>query len=466
MILEQHYLGCLSQASYLIGDEETATAIVVDPRRDVGVYLHQAELLGLTIRHIFLTHFHADFVAGHLELRDRCNATIHLGPRAQADFAFSPFGESDQLEFGQLRLRALETPGHTPEGICLLVYDLAADREQPHAILTGDTLFLGDVGRPDLMASVGTTAEELGEQLYDSLHQKILPLPDSTLVYPGHGAGSLCGKAMSQETYGTLGDQRATNYALQPMAKTNFVRLVAAAQPPPPAYFLRAARLNGQEHGVLVEDDLRALPHLEIDAFLHQVEEGAQVLDGRSPEEFAELHLPGSFNVGLDGRFATWAGAVLDPLRPIVLIAPPGRAGEAALRLARVGLDLVAGSLAGGIDGLGARPDLGVCVQRLDPAGLKSSLDSASPPQVLDVRQPGEREVDRIPGSQHIPLAQLPARLGEVPDGPLVLQCARGYRSMVALSLVAADRGSCAGLTDLRGGMEAWHGLNDLPGSG
>src|SRR5437764_3050304 len=251
MILKQYYLGCLAHASYLAGDEASSTAIIVDPQRDVQQYLADAEKFGLQIRHVFLTHFHADFVAGHLELRDRCGATIHLGSRAEAEYAFVPMKNGDTLEFPGLRLEVLETPGHTIESISILVFDLAKDPIHPHAVLTGDTLFIGDVGRPDLRTSLGWTASDLGARLYDSLHNKLLTLADETLVYPAHGAGSLCGKQLSSDTVSTLGEQRRLNYALQPMSKDEFIRLVTADQPDAPPYFTYDAILNTREHATL-----------------------------------------------------------------------------------------------------------------------------------------------------------------------------------------------------------------------
>src|SRR6202047_1107442 len=229
MILKQYYLGCLAHASYLVGDEASSTAIIVDPQRDIQQYLTDAEKLGLKIRHVFLTHFHADFVAGHLELRDRCGAVIHLGSRAKAEYAFVAMKDGDTLDFPGLRLQVLETPGHTIESISILVFD--SQKPTPHAVLTGDTLFIGDVGRPDLRASLGWSADRLASMLYDSLHDKLLPLPDETLVYPAHGAGSLCGKNLSTDTVSTIGVQREYNYALQPMPKEQFVRIVTADLP-------------------------------------------------------------------------------------------------------------------------------------------------------------------------------------------------------------------------------------------
>ena len=251
MILKQYYLGCLAHASYLVGDEASSTAIVVDPQRDVQKYVDDAESLGLRIRHVFLTHFHADFVAGHLELRDRCGATIHLGSRAEAEYAFLGMKEGDTLEFPGLRLQVLETPGHTIESISILVFDLQKDPVRPYAVLTGDTLFIGDVGRPDLRVSLGWTASDLGAHLYDSLHNKLLTLHDEVLVYPAHGAGSLCGKQLSSDTVSSLGDQRRLNYALQPVSKEDFIRLVTADQPDAPPYFTYDAILNTRERKTL-----------------------------------------------------------------------------------------------------------------------------------------------------------------------------------------------------------------------
>ncbi len=332
MFLKQYYLGCLAHASYLIADEASATAIVVDPQRDIQQYLADAENLGVQIRHVFLTHFHADFLAGHLELRDRCGADIRLGAQGQAEYAFVPMKDGDTIEFPGLRLQVLETPGHTIESISILVFDLQKDSQKPHAVLTGDTLFIGDVGRPDLRASLGWTAETLGAHLYDSLHHKLLTLPDETLVYPAHGAGSLCGKNLSSDTVSTLGDQRRLNYAVQPMTKEEFTRLVTADQPDAPAYFTYDAVLNTRERPTL-DQTLQGLQPVELAEVLDLGDAGAQILDVRDPAEFAKGHIAGSINIALGGQYATWAGTVLDRARPIVIVAEPGREQEAALRL-------------------------------------------------------------------------------------------------------------------------------------
>jgi len=454
MILEQHYLACLSQASYLIADDATGVAAVVDPRRDVDLYVDAAADRGLRIEHVILTHFHADFVAGHIELAKRTGAKIHLGAKATADFAFEPLGEGDEIALGNVRLRALLTPGHTPEGISLLVFE-HADDVAPHAVLTGDTLFIGDVGRPDLMASIGVTAEELAGMLYDSTREKLLTLPDETLVFPGHGAGSMCGKSLSTDTVSTIGDQRRLNYALQDMSREDFIRLVTEARPEPPAYFGFDARKNREERGTL-DEVLDGVNALDLAAFDLRIETGAIALDVRDPEDFAEAHLAGSISIGLDGRFATWAGTVLPVDAEIVLIAPAGREREAATRLGRIGFDRVRGYLSGGLDAVPESRRR--AVRRLDPVELKAALAGTPAPVVLDVRQPGEHAAAAIEGASLIPLTELPARLDDAPrpagEAPLVLQCAAGYRSMIAASLL--ERAGREGLADLRGGMTAW----------
>jgi len=457
MILEQHYLGCLSQASYLLADPGTKSALVVDPRRDVELYLERARALSVTIRRVLLTHVHADFVAGHLELAARTGATIHLGARARADFDFEPLEDGAVLEHGALRVVALATPGHTPESVCYLVYDLEASRERPHAILTGDTLFLGDVGRPDLLASAGTSAEELAGALYDSLRTKILPLPDATIVYPGHGAGSACGKALSNDTCGSLGEQKRTNYALQPLAREEFVELVTRDLPPAPAYFPRASGINRRGHDLLPDVLEHGLAPLDLIAVLAAQEAGATVLDVRSADAFAAAHVPGSVWVGLSGRFASWAGTVLDLEAPIVLVADPGRAREAALRLGRIGLDQVRGYLEGGGAALAALPGGPERIGRLTVDQTAAELRWADPPCLIDVRTSAEIAAARIEGSRKLPLDELVGRVQEVPrDRRVVVHCKGGYRSMIAASLMLRAGVRPGLLADVTGGFDAW----------
>jgi glyoxylase-like metal-dependent hydrolase (beta-lactamase superfamily II) len=453
MIFEQYYLGCLSQASYLIGDEQTRTAVVVDPRRDIDEYLEDAATAGLTIRHVILTHFHADFVAGHLELRDRVGARIYLGAKARAEYEFTPLADGEVLELGQVRLRILATPGHTPEGISILVYDLARDAATPYAVLTGDTLFIGDVGRPDLLASVGVSADALAGMLYDSLRDKLLRLPDATLLYPGHGAGSACGKNLSAETVSTIGAQRRDNYALQPMSREAFVKLVTTDQPDAPAYFGYDAELNRTGRlAPLTQLEARVAP-LTLEQVRQAQREGARLLDTRDPADFAAGHLPGSTHIGLGGKFASWAGTLLSPDQTIVLVVDPGREREAAMRLRRVGFDRVVGYLDGGI----AKVDPAQLVRhpaRITSAELRQRM-AAAPPALIDVRWENEWRQGALPGAINVPLHLLREHLDEIPtDRPVVLYCRTGERSSTAASLL--EQAGRAGLMDLVGGITAW----------
>lgn len=453
--IKQFYLGCLSHASYLIGDDKSKTAAVVDPQRDVEQYLAEAKKRGWTIRHVLLTHFHADFVAGHLELREQTGALIHLGGRAKADYAFAPMRDGGSLEFGGTRLEFLETPGHTPEGVCVVVYDLKKSTAAPKAVLTGDTLFIGDVGRPDLMASVGVTAKELAGQLYDSLHTKLLRLPDATVVYPAHGAGSMCGKNLSSETSSTIGRQRKHNYALKPMPKAAFIKLVTADQPEAPAYFSYDAEMNRKKRPTLARSMRKSMKALSLAQVLKARAAGAVCLDVRDPGDYAGAHLWGGVNIGLGGRFASWAGILLDRRAKLVVIAEPGREEEAVVRLARIGFDGVAGYLKDGMAALEKRADLVASVERVEADALKRELSSKNAPLVLDVRNDAERKAQKIPGTMHIPLNQLGRRIKEVPrEGRLVIHCASGYRSMTAASLL--EKSGRRQLADLLGGIAAW----------
>ncbi len=455
MHLEQIYLACLSQASYLIVDETTKTAVVVDPRRDVGIYLEKAEKLGARIRHVLLTHLHADFLAGHLELHRRTGATIHLGACGRTEYAFEPMRDGGALEFGDVRLEFLETPGHTPESVSIVVYDQAIDRERPKAVLTGDTLFIGDVGRPDLLVSVGMKAADMAGMLYDSLHEKLLKLPDETLVYPCHGAGSACGKQLSSDTSSTLGVQRRTNHALQARSKAEFVRALTADPSEAPAYFAYDAELNRADRPVLEEVLRQALQPLDLDDVLRLVDGGAQILDTREADAFAAAHVAGAVHIGLSGRYASWVGTLLDPEHPIVMIADPGKEEESAVRLGRIGYDRIAGYLRGGMSAAAARPSLLVRRSRVTREGLAAALAGPTPPKVVDVRLHGEWDAGHIEGALHVPLASLPQRISELPKGKdLVVVCRSGYRSSIAASLI--ERAGFEHVTDMIGGMDAW----------
>lgn len=461
MKIQQYYLACLSHASYLITDEKTKTAAVVDPQRDIDQYLADAAAGGYAIKHVFLTHFHADFIAGHIELRDKVGATIHLGRRAEAEFACEKMADGDRVEFGDVRLEILETPGHTPEGISILVYDLAASDSEPLAVLTGDTLFIGDVGRPDLLASIGVTADELADMLYESITEKILPLPDATLVYPAHGAGSMCGKNLSNETVSTMGEQKKFNYALQPMSREEFKALVTADQPEAPDYFVHDAILNRQERSSLEAAMKENLKALSLDEVLALEKEGGQLLDVRDAIDFEGGHLRGTLNIALSGKYATWAGSMLSHDRPIVVIAEDeGDEEEAVMRLGRIGFDNVAGFLAGGMNALANREDLLQVTERITGPALAEWLagerpESGQPPLVLDVRSEAEHAGGHIAGSRNLALTHLEEKLASLPAGqPLAVHCEGGYRSAIAASLL--QRHGREQVFDLIGGYKAW----------
>ena len=455
MIIKQYYLGCLAHASYLIADEKSKTAAVVDPQRDIAQYLRDAEEGGYTIRYVFLTHFHADFLAGHIELRDEVGAKICLGRRGEPEFEATRLTDGDRIVFGDVRLEILETPGHTPEGISILVYDVAKDAVAPQAVLTGDTLFIGDVGRPDLLASVGVTADELADMLYDSLTKKLVTLPDATLVYPAHGAGSMCGKHMSKETVSTIGEQKKFNYALQPMSREEFKRIVTAEQPEAPTYFMHDAVLNRQERPTLSESLSESLKALSLDEVLRFKAQGAQLLDVRDAIDFEGAHVAGAINVGIQGKYATWCGTVLNHTHPIVVIADTGSEEEALMRLGRIGFDNVAGYLKGGMDALGDRPDLVSKIERITAVALSEQMAHPGAPTVVDVRSEKEWGARRIAGSVNIPLGHLRERAAEIPMGqPVVVHCEGGYRSAIAASILAqAGRSQ---VFDMVGGYNAW----------
>lgn len=457
MILKQYYLGCLAHASYLIVDERTKQAIVVDPQRDIEQYLRDVQEGGYAIQYVVLTHFHADFLAGHIELRNRAGARIMMGARAQAEFDFQALKEGDLIELGDVRIKILETPGHTPEGISLLVYDRAKSDTLPHAVLTGDTLFIGDVGRPDLLASIGVTADELAAMLFHSLN-KLRDLPDSTLVYPAHGAGSMCGKNLSKETVSTIGEQKAFNYALQPMAFDDFKRLVTSDQPEAPDYFVYDAIKNRQERADL-EATLRvSLNPLGIDEVMRLKSQGAEVVDVREAADFEGAHLAGSINIGLKGKYATWCGSILSHEHPIVVVADPGSEEEAVMRLGRIGFDNVAGYLRDGMAAVESRPELIRVISRITALALAGQLTESPKPFILDVRSEKEWQSGHLACSHNIPLTHLRERMTEVPlDRPVVVHCEGGYRSAIGASLLAE-----AGRTnvhDLVGGIKAWIAL-------
>ncbi|MCA8950075.1 MAG: MBL fold metallo-hydrolase, partial [Planctomycetes bacterium] len=437
MILKQYYLGCLAHASYLIADESTGTAAVVDPQRDIEQYVLEAKRLGVEIKHVLLTHFHADFVAGDRELQQTCGATIYVGAAAAPEYDCEKLEDGDVLEFGNVRIQALATPGHTPESMCYLVFDLAQDGANPQAVLTGDTLFIGDVGRPDLLGSVGIKPEDLASSLYDSLHDKLLRLPDATLVYPAHGAGSMCGKNLSTETVSTIGQQKLVNYALQPMPRADFIAMITQGQPQAPAYFLHDALMNRRPRTTLDEVIEGSLVPMTLEQALAAQEQGAQLVDVRDDNEVVGGTLQGAFHISLSGSFATWAGSLLALDQPVIVIAAPGREREAVTRMARIGLDRVVGFVDGFELELQRHPGLRQQTPQIDLDTLRDKLASDAPPLVLDVRTPTEWQNGHIDGALHVPLIELQDRVDEVPrDRELAVLCRTSNRSASAISIL------------------------------
>ena len=451
MIFTQYYLDCLSQASYLIGDASTGRAVVVDPRRDVAEYLADAKAHGLTIVGVLNTHFHADFVSGHLELARATGAWIGYGEAATTDFPVRHLADGERISLGEVTLEVMATPGHTPESISVLVFE-HADDEVAYGVLTGDALFIGDVGRPDLLASVGVTAHDLGRMLYDSVQRRLMGLPDAVRVFPAHGAGSACGKNLSTERQSTIGEQRAVNYACQPMTEEQFLEVVTAGQPTAPAYFVYNAMLNKQSRDVRDVDAV--VPALDDDAVGAALARGARVHDARDVQEFAAGHLRGSVNVPVDGRMAETVGMVFAPDDEIVVIAPDGQAQEVATRFARIGYDHVLGYVADPEAHLLAHEGEVVRASRLSVAEVDAAREREDV-QLVDIRNAGEVEAGTLPGARHIPLAELARRSGELdPTRPVLVFCAGGWRSSVGASLLRA-RGF-ADVSDILGGYGAW----------
>jgi hydroxyacylglutathione hydrolase len=427
--------------------------VVVDPQRDISQYLADAEAAGLRIERVIETHFHADFLSGHLEMAAATGAAISYGEAAKTEFDMEPLADGQRLSLGDVMLEVRSTPGHTPESISVVIHE--HDGAEPWGVLTGDTLFIGDVGRPDLLSSAGSSADELGRHLYRSLHQKLLTLPDSVRVFPAHGAGSACGKNLSTATQSTIGEQRVTNYALQSMSEDDFVAAVTTGQAVAPPYFGFAARTNRSEHDLL--DDQEAPPVLDVDEIQRWMADGAVLIDGRRADEFASGHLRGAVNVGMEGRFAEYCGDVARPDQPILLCTEPGREAEAKIRLARIGFDRVVGAVGDIFQLLAEHPELAETSLRLparDFAGWHSAGGPPAEVQLLDVRNPGEMADGVVRGAALIPLAALLGRIGELdPKVTTIVYCAGGYRSSIAASALVAH--GFARVADIPGGYDA-----------
>lgn len=452
MYFKQFYLACLAHASYLIGSE--GEAAVVDPQRDVDQYLKEAEEQGFKIKYVIETHLHADFVSGHGELAERAGAEIVFSKEAGAKFPHRAVAEGDEIKLGKIVLRIMETPGHTPESICVLVIDTEVS-DQPQKVLTGDTLFIGDVGRPDLAGGKGYTPQMMAEMMYETLHEKLLKLPGETEVYPAHGAGSMCGRNMSKETSSTIGEQRKFNYALQPMAKDEFVRLITGNLEAAPAYFPRDAEIN--RGGAAALTDVVWPKALTPEEVRKLAAEGHVILDVRSAADFGAGHLPGAINIGLGGQFAIWSGILIPIGTPIILVAESKqRIEEAVIRLARVGIESAKGYLEGGTT---AWRDAGYELASVTQITVDelNNLIGKGPLQVIDVRRPPEYESGHVPQALHAPLSHLQQTASGLlldPSRPTAVICAGGYRSSAATSILQQH-----GFTDLMnitGGTTAW----------
>jgi hydroxyacylglutathione hydrolase len=464
MYFEQFYLTCLAHASYMIGSD--GEAAVIDPQRDVDIYLHAAEEQGLKIRHVFETHLHADFVSGHKELAARTGAKIYIGANADAGFEHVPLHDGFEVKMGTVRIRALETPGHTPESVCLVLTDdsqsAGGNAAQPCAVLTGDTLFIGDVGRPDLSRT--HTPRELAGLLHDSLHQKLLALPDAVKVYPAHGAGSLCGRAMRAERSSTIGTERLTNYALQIASRDEFVAQLTTNLPTRPEYFLEDAEINRSGATSLTElPPLVALTPAAVDALMRQNTNGnvkVNVLDVRPGEEFAAGHVPGSISIALSGQFASWAGGILGiRSRPVLIGDNDAQIEEARLRLARVGIEDLRGYLAGGLTAWRNAGLPVITTPQISPHELNQKLCSGSwdAIDILDVRREGEWQAGHIADVPCSALDSFAQRLPAIDrERPVAVHCKSGYRSLIACSLL--ERAGHRNVINVAGGFDAWHG--------
>ncbi|HKN34429.1 MAG TPA: rhodanese-like domain-containing protein [Terriglobales bacterium] len=448
MYFEQFYLGCLAHASYMLGSG--GEALVVDPQRDVDLYLKAADEHGLKISHIFETHLHADFVSGHKELAARTGARIYIGEKAGATYPHVDAHDGYELQVGQCRISVLETPGHTPESVCLVVTDLEKS-QKPWAVLTGDTLFIGDVGRPDLSES--HTPEELAGLLYDSLHKKLMKLPNEVLVYPAHGAGSLCGRNMRAERSSTIGTERLTNYALQIRSRSEFVHQLTSNLPARPDYFQQDAEINRE--GAASLDELPELPLIPAAKLSAMMDDGTPALDVRPPEEFAAGHVPGSINIGLSGQFASWAGALLGlESRPVLIADSQARIDEARMRLARVGIEELSGYLESGVSGW---TQAGFSLAHLPQITAQDLNQRRRDPglHVLDVRRAGEWEAGHVAEAHLWPLDRFKEALPLVDKTmPMAVHCKSGYRSTIACSLLM--RAGYRNVINVVGGFDAW----------
>ncbi len=430
MLIEQLYTNCLAEAAYYI--ESDGEAAIIDPLRETNPYIEKLDSRNAKLKYVFETHFHADFVSGHIDLANKTGAQIIYGPEANTKYKVHNAVDGEEFKVGKLTIKALHTPGHTLESTCYLLKD---EFGKDYCIFTGDTLFVGDVGRPDLLDGI-MTKEELASKMYDSLNQKIKPLSDEVIVYPAHGPGSACGKSMGKETFSTIGIQKKTNYALQEMTREEFIAQVTDGLSKPPQYFFEDARINknGYEN---IEDVIRQnTKALSISAFEDAVQNGAFILDTRNADNFEKAFIPDSLNIGLNGMYAVWVGTLVDITKQLVLVTEPGKEEESILRLARVGYEKVIGYLDGGIE---AWMKAGKEVKNIHSINAEEITIFYNQPEyiILDVRKPSEFDTEHIKGAINIQLSEIENRLDELdPDKKYIVHCAAGYRSMMAGSIM------------------------------
>lgn len=444
MYIEQLYTNCLAEAAYYI--ESEGEAAIIDPLRETEPYVAMAEKRGAKIKYVFETHFHADFVSGHIDLSRKVSAPIVYGPNATTQYDVINAKDGQEFKLGKIKFKVLHTPGHTPESSCFLLFD---ENGKEHALFSGDTLFVGDVGRPDLLDGV-MTREELASMMYDSLNKKIKTLPDAVILYPAHGPGSACGKNIGKETFSTIGEQKKFNYALQEMTREQFIEKVTDGILPPPAYFFEDARINKEGYESIENVISKNNKSLSLAEFKKAVSGGAVILDTRKPDDFEKGFIPGSLNIGLNGQYAVWVGTLLDINQSLILITDEGKEEEAVLRLARVGYEKVIGYLKGGVNGWDGKLDM---VETITPEQMKAELDKGI--DVLDVRKPGEWVVSHLKDANFLPLADILTNTGNLnKSNPYLVHCAGGYRSMIAISMLKR-LGFTGRLVNIQGGFGA-----------
>lgn len=454
MHVQQLYTNCLSEAAYFISSE--GEAAVIDPLRDVDSYIKMAEEQGVKIKYVFETHFHADFVSGHLELSKKTGAPIVYGPDTKANFPIHLAKDGEEFSIGKLKIKAIHTPGHTLESTSYLLND---ENGTPYCIFTGDTLFVGDVGRPDLFSG-NLSKEELAGIMYDTLQNKIKTLADNIIVYPAHGPGSACGKSLGPETYSTIGAQKQSNYALQDMTKDEFIKTITEGLSKPPAHFPINARINKEGYESLDEVMATAMQPLSVEEFKAKEKAGAWILDTRPATVFTEGFVPNSISIGLDGRYAEWAGILLPFTQPLILVTEPGKEKESAIRLARVGIDNVQGYLNGGVEAWSNAGEQLDMIIDIEADELAMDIPHDNKLEIIDVRKPGEFEAGHIQGANNVPLDTMvdPANIAMIDgDDNLYIHCAGGYRSVIAASLLKRQ-----GYHNLRNVLGGWSKIKDI----